>query len=375
MQRLTGLVLLILCIATGCGQRRHVALQREEGVPCPATYAQGFRIIKYPDYTEVTVRNPWDTVHYLQRYLLVSRNAQLPDSLPEGTLIRTPLTRVATFSSIHCAMLQAIGSENTIAGVCEPRYILMPFIHEGIASGRITDLGEAFAPNIEKIMALAPEVLYTSPIKNSGYGRLGKAGIPLIECTEYMEAHPLGQAEWIRFHALFFEKEKYADSIFEATKARYQSLARLTGNTKKKPTVVAELKTGSVWYVPGGKSYMAYLYKDAGADYFWSDDRNSGSVPLSPEAVFGKAGQADIWLIKYNNPREMTYGELKANSALNSGFSAFRNRQVYACNTHAIPFYEEVILHPDFLLKDFIGIFHPELLPGYSLRYYKKMER
>lgn len=375
MQKLTGFFLLILCVVvTGCGQRKPVPSDSREGIPYPVSYAKGFRAVKYPGYTEVTVRNPWDTIHDLQRYLLVSRHAPLPDSLPPGTLIRTPLTRVAPFSSVHCAMLQAIGCEKSIAGVCEPRYILLPFIHEGLQNGSMTDLGEAFAPDIEKILALAPEALFTSPIKNAGYGRLGKSGIPLIECTEYMESHPLGQAEWIRFHALFYEKEVYADSVFRATETRYLALRRLSTHLTEKPTVVAELKTGSVWYVPGGKSYMAHLYRDAGADYFWNDNPDAGSVPLSPEAVFAKAGQADHWLIKYNSPYDMTYRELKNNYSLNAGFQAFRNRRVYACNTHDIPFYEEVILHPDYLLKDFIGIFHPDLLPGYRLRYYKPME-
>ena len=54
--------------------------------------------------------------------------------------------------------------------------------------------------------------------------------------------------------------------------------------------------------------------------------------------------------------------------------AAFRNRNIYACNTARIPFYKEAPFHPDILLRDFILILHPDILKGEKTRYYKKMK-
>jgi len=37
-------------------------------------------------------------------------------------------------------------------------------------------------------------------------------------------------------------------------------------------------------------------------------------------------------------------------------------------------FYEEVPMHPDYLLAELIAIFHPQLLPDYKLRYFHNLE-
>ena len=100
----------------------------------------------------------------------------------------------------------------------------------------------------------------------------------------------------------------------------------------------------------------------------------AGSTPLAFETVLDRAIHADMWLIKYNQSGDMTYGDLRAEYAPYENFDAFKNRRIYSCNTGLVPYYEEFPLHPDYLLKDLIWVFHPELLPGYSPRYYRKMQ-
>ena len=65
-------------------------------------------------------------------------------------------------------------------------------------------------------------------------------------------------------------------------------------------SIVSEMKSGSAWYVPGGRSTIGKLCLDACGRYAFADDAHSGSVPLSFETVFDKAGDADVWLVKYN---------------------------------------------------------------------------
>ena len=329
-------------------------------------YAQGFTVQRFDTYTMVEVRDPWDSTRLLQRYLLVDRTKSVPGGLPKGTIVKVPVKDIVVYTSVHAAIIDQLHEINKVIGVCEPRYMDTPAIQEGIQAGRIADLGEATSPNIEKMIEIGVELVIASPFQNSSYGPVEKIGIPIIEGADYMEAFPLGRTEWIRFYGLLFGKEEMADSIFKETEQAYLSLKDLTANIDNRPTVLSEKKFGSSWYVPSGDSYMAHLIEDAGADYMFKDLPGAGSTPLAFETVFDKAIHADIWLVKYNQSSEMTYNDLRSEYTPYENFDAFKKKRIYTCNTGAVPYYEEFPIHPEYLLKDLIWIFHPELVFGYS---------
>lgn len=337
-------------------------------------YAKGFTVDKQADYTLITVRNPWDTAKVLQRYVLVDKDVQLPANLPQGKLVRTPLSKVAVSSTIHCSSLDELGFLNAVKGVCEPEYIALAKIKEGVATGAIVNLGQASNANIEQTMLLSPEVFFTSPIEGMTYGGLEKTGITLVETPDYMESDPLGRAEWLRFYSLFVGQEALADSLFNVTAKNYQEIKNLVSTVENKPTVLLDTKYGNTWYVAGGQSYMANMMKDAGASYIWADNQTTGSLPMSFEQVLSKGEKAEYWLIKYDGgDRELTYNGLKNEYSLYEHFSAFKNKNIYQCNTVKRTYYEDLPIHPDWILKEFAFIFHPDLFEGYSPKYYFKM--
>ena len=336
-------------------------------------YAQGFTVQRFDTYIMVEVRDPWDSTRLLQRSLLVDRTKSVPGGLPKGTIVKVPVKDIVIYTSVHAAIIDQLHETDKVIGVCEPRYMDTPAIQEGIQAGRIADLGEATSPNIEKMIEIGAELVIASPFQNSSYGPVEKIGIPIIEGADYMEAFPLGRTEWIRFYGLLFGKEEMADSIFKETEQAYLSLKDLTANIDNRPTVLSEKKFGSSWYVPSGDSYMAHLIEDAGADYMFKDLPGAGSTPLAFETVFDKAIHADIWLVKYNQSSEMTYNDLRSEYTPYENFDAFKKKRIYTCNTGAVPYYEEFPIHPEYLLKDLIWIFHPELVFGYSPRYFREM--
>ena len=139
--------------------------------------------------------------------------------------------------------------------------------------------------------------------------------------------------------------------------------------------MISELKSGSAWYVPGGKSTTGRLYQDAGATYVWAEDEHGGSIPLSFETVFDRGQDADFWLFKYNRQQDKTLTELRSDYASYAGFRAFQTGQVYGCNSGQVPFYTETPFHPERLLEDLIRIFHPGVLPAGECRYFKRLEK
>ena len=343
-------------------------------------YATQLTVVSYDGYTVVTLKNPWKEGMTLHQYLLVPTSAAadsslftLHSSLPNATVIRTPLSRSMIFSTVHCAMLMDFGKQDCIAGVADLKYIKIPWIQQQVQQGKITDVGDGLSPVVEKIIDQHPDALFLSPFENSGgYGKLEDIDIPIVECAEYMESTPLGRAEWLRFYGLLFGCEQKADSLFDAIDKNYNQLKTLV-TQKNRPSVLLDNVTGSVWYVPGGKSTIGQMIQDAGGSYPWAADEHSGSVSLPFENVLEKAGETDVWLFRYSSDHDITYDELRSEHHGYNQFKAFRDKNVYGCNVELSPFYEETPFRPDWLLNDFIRILHPELEGLAPLRYYKKL--
>lgn len=367
-------------LLVSCGGRQTTASQ-EAGDTVVFKYATQLNIVRHEDYTEVEVKNPWKEGKILHRYLLVPDSIDPQDisltsyhSPLTSTIVRTPLRRSVMFTTVHCAMLMSFGCEQSIAGVADLKYIKIPWIHEQVKAGRITDVGEGMSPVVEKIIDQRPDALFLSPFENSGgYGRLEEIGIPIIECAEYMEPSPLARAEWLRFYGMLFGCEQKADSLFAVVDSSYCALRSLFTVDKQK-SVLLDKVTGSVWYVPGGRSTIGQMIQDAGGNYPWADDDHSGSVSLPFEAVLEKAGEADVWLFRYSSDHDITPDELLSEHHGYGQFKAFRSGEIYGCDVERSLFYEESPFRPDWLLGDYIHILHPDIPNLPPLRYYKKVK-
>jgi iron complex transport system substrate-binding protein len=373
----TVLIVLLSLLLLSCKgtKREAVDLDGQAVVHADSIYyARGFRIESHVGFKLVAIENPWRRDRGMQRYILVDKDSDLPAGLPEGIVVRTPLTRTVAFSSTVCGFLNELGALPALVGVAESEYIALPAVRAGIAAGTLIDIGQAVQPNIERLMLLDPEAIITNPVNEAGAGPLEKLTAPAIPCLEWMENHPLGQAEWIRLLGLLFDRQALADSLFFATVYSYNALKTTTAELDTCPTVFTEKKYGDFWYMPGGESYFARLLQDAGARYVFGDNSDTGSVPYAFETILDRAGKADFWLFKYYLPGEITYSQLAAEHAGYTLFDAFKNRNVYACNTSKTPdYYQELPLHPDWILKDLIAIFHPDRIPDYRPRYYLRL--
>lgn len=370
-----SLLCLALLFLSACQGGKQGMVSSETGDTLSLHYAENLTLVTYPDYTIAILRNPWDTLKTLHTYILVPKEKPLPEQLPEGTVVRTPLSKSVIYSSVHCSLIDKLGAFKSIGGVCDLKYIKLPSVQEACKNGVIADCGDGMNPDMERIIDLHPDAILLSPFENSGgYGRIGKLNIPIIECADYMETSALGRAEWMRFYGMLFGAASQADSLFAEVDSCYQQLKRRAALSSVSLSIVSELKSSSAWYVPGGRSTIGKLFRDACGRYAFADDAHSGSIPLSFETVFDKAGDSDVWTIKYNRDHDMTYSDLQADYTGYTGFKAFKERNIYGCNTAKVPFYEETPFRPDYLLSDLIQILHPEMGDLGGLRYFCKLK-
>lgn len=368
------IVLTVNLVLSSCRGGKVTSLQKDADT-LKFSYATNLKVVRLPHYTIASLRNPWDTTKTLHTYILVPKEKELPDNLPNGTIIRTPVSKAVIYSSVHCSLIVQLGAIKDIGGVCDLKYIKLPVIQDRCRQGKIVDAGDGMNPDIEKLIDLHPDLIMLSPFENSGgYGRVEKLDIPIMECADYMETSALGRAEWMKFYGMLFNQEKTADSLFAVVERKYLGLKQLAARVKVRPKVLDGQKDGATWYVSNGNSTTGHIYADAGVAYTFADRQESGFVPLSFEQVFDKAQDADLWFIKYNLITEKTYRQMQQDYSPYAKFKAFKERHVYACNTNKVAYYEETTFRPDWLLQDIIVISHPELLPGKEARYYKPLK-
>ena len=135
---------------SSCGNK--MTHPQEGGDTLSLKYATLLNIVDYDGYSVATISNPWREGKILHTYVLVPRESEMPEHLPSGTIIRTPIQRATVFTTVHCSLLTTFGLGERIVGVADLKYIKIPYIHEQVKNGRIADCGNGLSPTVEKIM-------------------------------------------------------------------------------------------------------------------------------------------------------------------------------------------------------------------------------
>jgi cobalamin transport system substrate-binding protein len=344
--------------------------------PQKNSYASYFKIYKEESFSAlITYINTQKTDSVV--YVLYKN--EKPELLVNAYYIKTPVSSVACLASVFVGALNNLQCLNYITAVDNADYICNPVIKKKCADNTVQQLSKNGVLNIEQTLVCKPDIILANPSGNPKKefdARLLKANITPILCADYYENYPLARAEWAKAFALFFNAEQKADSLFSSIEKNYLQLKTLTDTCKYKPTVFSEIKTSDVWFVPGAKSNMATLLKDAGATYIFTDNDKTGSLSLNLEQVINKAIHADYWLnLHHCNSAEDVIKQDKRYEV----FNAYKKQNLY--NNNAMineaggnAYWEYGLNHPDELLSDLIKIFHPALLPNHTLKYYKQLK-
>lgn len=334
-------------------------------------YAEGYQVRSTAEgIWLVDIQNPQEPKSTTYRFALVPRGSKL--EAPEGyTLIETPIKSCICMTSLQLSNFIALDACEFVTGVTSTRHLFNEKMNRQIKEGRTAKIGIEGNFDSEVVMSMNPDVIFISPFKRGGYEQMKEVHLPLVPHLGYKETTPLGQAEWVKLIGLFVDKEQEAIQLFNGIEQRYLDLKAKAAKVEKRPIVFSGEIRGGNWYAVGGKSFLALLFHDAGADYFLKDDPNSGGVTLDFETVYSQADEADYWRIMNSYDGQYSYDALKASDARYADFRAFREKKVVYCNMTQRPYYERMPMEPDKVLADLIHVFHPDLLPAdYKPSYY-----
>ncbi len=340
-------------------------------------YAKNVSVFEKDYGYRVEVLCPWDTTLTLGSFAFVKDTTKAVDADVSGVL-NVPVRSVVSFSATQWAVFMRLGEINRVKGILEGRFVRDTTMLALLAEQKVYDIGTEAAADIERMIQLQPDALLYSPYFDGNQGGLKITGAVLFPFADYLENTPLGRAEWIRVVGMLSGCEDKADAWFDDIERRYNALSGLCANVDHRPTVFSDLAFNGQWYVAGGRSYIAKLFADAGADYVWKDNPSTASVPMDAESILAKAQKADYWRVINSLPTPMTYATLAKENPVYALFDAYKKHQIFVCDIMETGYFEQSQCEPDLLLADFIHFFHPELLTGewadYQPKYYHLME-
>jgi iron complex transport system substrate-binding protein len=371
-------LLLYILFVFGCKQKKEVSNANAASSKNEIQYAAGFEIYKHEGYSIVKITNPWPEAKETFSYVLKQKNAIIPDSLMNFTIIPIPIKTIVVTSTTHIPSLEMLGVENTLVGFPNTDYISSEETRKRIEAGKVREVGKNENLNTEVLIDMQPDMIVGFGLTNSNptLDILQKSGLKVMLNGDWTEQSPLGKAEWIKFFGALYGLDSKANSIFSEIEKEYNATLALAKKASKKPTALSGAMFQDQWYVPQGESWASLFLKDAHANYLWADTKGTGGLSLPFEVVLEKAQKAEFWIAPGD------FSSLKQMSDSNphyAQFDSFKNKKVYsyALNKGAkggILYFEWSPTRPDWVLKDLIKIFHPELLPNHKLFFFQKLE-
>lgn len=328
-------------------------------------YAKGISVTYLQDDSiAITIQNPDPNAkHSKQETFYVSRKT-------------TKNNRFICTTALQLGNFEVLSLEDRIVGMNSLRNLFSPRMKEQMASGKTIKIGKEGNFDLETVIASKPDFILVSASKHGGFEALKDCGIPLISHHGYKESTPLGQAEWIKLVGLLTGEERRANAVFSDIENKYNKLKDEVAQSnvhsgKSLPTIASGRQLRDGWYIVGGQSYMAQLFKDAGANYVYSDNEDTGGVTLDFEAAYAKSINADFWQIDGAFDGNFTLSDLENEDPRYAQLKAFKDGKVMFCNLSQTPYRELAGVQPHYLLADFVKALHGELLPNYSPVYYK----
>lgn len=362
---------------TSCKKKEEVVVEKVKIVQNSIEYASGLSIQKYNGYSIVKVSNPWPDANKKFTYILKEKEGVVPDSLQHYQNITVPLQSVVVTSTTNIPYLEMLEVENKLVGFPHTDYVSSEKTRVLIDKGAVKNVGQNEKLNIEQLIDLSPDLIVTFGVDNSNpmLDNLQKSGLKVLIQGDWMEQSPLGKAEWIKLYGALFGKENQAKEIFDKIVLSYNQALKLVELSDANATVLYGSMYQDQWYVARGKSWVAQFMKDAKSNYLWSDLEGSGSLGLSFEKILEKAKDAQFWIATGSFK---TLEELALSNPHYSQFAAFESKNIYTFEskfgkTGGTIYYELAPSRPDLVLKDYIKIFHPDLLPSYEFTFAQKL--
>jgi iron complex transport system substrate-binding protein len=308
-------------------------------------------------------------------FVLVQRGTPIPAVARDAQVIAVPVMRFTLGTYRYGGSADALGLVDRLVGYGNHQHATVPSIVRRLESG---ELSRNF--DLQALLRRGTEAHFNWHFPGAlsraddTYRRLG---VPLVDMAEHLEPTPLARAEWVKFFALFFNKEVEATAVFDAIEGRYEALRqRVASAVTSHPRVLAGSPAKDGWTMHGGRNVYTRMIEDAGGEYTWHDDTSpeSGRSQHFEDALV-RASNAEVWIIGPDFSFDARLIESILTDPRYAYIPAVANRRVYIGNVRypggPNPWWDHALLTPDAELADHIRMIHPGLLPPADLHFFR----
>ena len=375
------LVLVVFCTSCVWDGDRNTVEQEGDRKSENVFYAERFSITRLDDGTTLLqVKVPeGESLGIEYRYLLVPDDKTVPEYSGDAKVIRTPLKSVTCENGFQVTLIEMLGSFDAIKGVSGKRRVGQDRVHRMIDNGDLAVTGFMRGLNMETMLKLDPDLSFVNvtSVSTDLFDEMIAYGLkPGFFCAS-LEEHPLGALEWIKFVGAFFEKDSLAAAVFKEKEKAYLETMGMVNNITHKPSVIAGYNRKGAWSTMGSSRWFVSMLEHAGGEYLFKGRRLDRGHILSHEVAMDAGMQADFWVNTHFRVTDLE-GLLQEDERYRL-FRSVLNGAVYNNNRYRFEngrsrFWDTGMTEPHILLQDLIAIFHPELLPDHTLRYYRRLQ-
>jgi iron complex transport system substrate-binding protein len=368
----------MICFGYSCKQKQEATQNPIAEKEVELKYSTTFKLFEAEQYKRIVITKPWPKAEKELTYILAKDQKYIPKDMEYDFFVELPIQKIVLTSTTHIPSLISLNQLDKWVGFPGLDYVSSPEARNLIAQNKLSELGKNEALNTEKLLALQPDVVIGFAVEgsNKSLNTVAKSGIPVLYNSDWLDEHPLGKAEWIKFFGMLTDTYDLAETKFNEIEKNYLELKSIAEQASNSPSLLAGAMYKDVWYLPGGKSWQAKFLEDANANYLYADTKENGSLSKSFEAVLDQANNAEFWIA----PAQFTsYSEMLESSQHYAEFKAFQEKKIFTIaktkgEKGGVLYYELAPNRPDLVLRDLVGILHPELLDLETYSFFKPLD-
>lgn len=304
-----------------------------------------------------------------RRIHLVPRGQKPPLGVEEKNLVRIPVKNVATDSWRDTSLFLALDAIDKVKAVTgKPEEWTIPQIRDGLKKGSIVSLGQRHGLDYEHLVKIKPDVFFTWD--ESMIPMLDELGIATVVTNTDLARDLDTQIRFVRYLAPFFGSFKQADQYVAKVRSVLEDIkAKANGITAKPKVIWGDVYSKRVLVEPGN-SWAAQIVQAAGGNYLFNDVAGDTCLEIALERFYSSGCEADM-MITYRTPRQgmATKARMKATNITIAGIKPLSLGKVF----YPLQHYSQSADKLDEILVDLAAMIHPELYPGFELRYFVEM--
>eukprot|EP00611_Tribonema_gayanum_P027094 TRINITY_DN65_c0_g1_i2.p1 TRINITY_DN65_c0_g1~~TRINITY_DN65_c0_g1_i2.p1 ORF type:complete len:468 (+),score=168.66 TRINITY_DN65_c0_g1_i2:141-1544(+) len=336
-------------------------------------YAKQFTVTYHKNYKTVTNLNAGLT------YVLYQCGTPDPALAVDGTFA-VPITRLALGDTTWINRIEQLGERTSIVAFgTDPAYVSSPCLKVMLADNMTAD---AYNQNTycnqnpywdnAALEAAGVNVTFNGDASNSSPRKVcgsDPTSAPLYHAVVFSDTadaaeDALGQAEWIKFAALFYNREAQANAVFNGMASRYGcTAANAVTCSEVLPPPSVSYSPGYYqggWYPNDADAYYAVSIDAAGGTFVLCNDTSGGvstssGMPYVSNETFVECNKAaDVCI--FGTCWDTIY---PAQAAWLDQLVCVTNKRVYdTCGNGDHDWFESRVSNPDVLLEDFVMAIH-----------------